>query len=398
MNCIDEFKSVLKENEVIIFEKVQSIYVQNAMKLGDFIEVKNTHVYISNLANMYIYNKESGFKHYYIQGNQVKRFKYDMDDNNVTAHIKNVKFKPVNNKTLFVFSVINFEISFSKKEFEEFNEKSKVLLFKGKDEIEKEKDSSVEENNLLSAENLYKLYEGNEEEFAALKGVSLDVNKGDFICVMGPSGSGKSTLIKLLSTMDEPSRGTVKFKGKNISNMTEKEMGKFRYENLGFIFQDFNLINNLTVKENISLPLILASKTQQEIDEKVNRIIKVLDIEGILNKYPYECSGGQNQRVACARALVTEPEIIMADEPTGNLDTKNSHELLKIFQKLNEEGITIVMVTHDNMIASYSKKLLFIRDGRIDDLLERKELSQKEYFYKIVDITSRESQALMDIL
>lgn len=146
--------------------------------------------------------------------------------------------------------------------------------------------------------------------------------------------------------------------GKNLFMMKEKDLAKFRYENLGFIFQDFNLLDNLTVKENIAVPLILASVPRKEIEEKIDYITKRLDIKSLLNKYPNECSGGQIQRIACARALVTNPKIIIADEPTGNLDTKNSHELLMMLQDLNKEGKTIVMVTHDNMITSYSKKLL----------------------------------------
>lgn len=255
----------------------------------------------------------------------------------------------------------------------------------------------MNENIILNGENLYKLY-GNKEKFTALKNVSIKIKEGDFVCIMGPSGSGKSTLLNVLSTIDEPTKGKVKFRGKELNKMSEGEIGKFRYENLGFIFQNFNLVNNLTLKENISVPLILAVKSKEEIENRVNKVAEKLNIKEVLDKFPSECSGGQNQRAACARALISEPKLIIADEPTGNLDTKNSHEFLKIIGELNEEGITIVMVTHDNMIASYSKKLLFIRDGEIENILERGMLTQKEYFYKIVDITSKESQSLIDIL
>ena len=183
-----------------------------------------------------------------------------------------------------------------------------------------------------------------------------------------------------------------------MQSMKERELSKFRYENLGFIFQDFNLLDNLTVKENIAIPLILASKPKKEIIERVNEISSKLGITQLLNKYPAQCSGGQSQRIACARALVSNPRIIIADEPTGSLDTKNSHELLKMLKELNDEGITIIMVTHDNIIASYSKKLIFIRDGKVEAVLNRGEESQKEYFYKIVDITSKDSQNLIDML
>lgn len=179
--------------------------------------------------------------------------------------------------------------------------------------------------------------------------------------------------------------------------MSEGEIGKFRYENLGFIFQEFNLLDSLTIFENIAVPLTLAGKSKVEIKAAVAKIAKRLDVEQILNKYPSECSGGQRQRAAICRALVTNPKIIVADEPTGNLDSKNSHELLSLFRDLNiNDGVSILMVTHDSKIASYSSKLLYIKDGVIDETIERKDMSQKEYFYKIVDINSTESQALFD--
>ncbi|WP_341480434.1 ABC transporter ATP-binding protein [Clostridium cibarium] len=325
----------------------------------------------------------------------MKRFKYKVIGDNVFIDIKNQRFIPKKKMFFVPYAKVNINIKMDLEEFEKLNSGLKVLLFKGEDEVEED---SKKETDLLVGNNLYKLYGNNKEESAALKGVTLRVHEGDFICIMGPSGSGKSTLINLLSTIDEPTRGTIKFNGKNILSMGEREIAKFRYENLGFIFQNFNLIDNLTIKENISIPMLLASNSMEEIEYKVNRIVEKLDIRDLLNKYPYECSGGENQRVACARALVTSPKIIVADEPTGNLDTKNSHELLTMLQRLNREGTTILMVTHDNMIASYSQKLLFIRDGRVDKILKREDLSQKEYFHKIIDITSKESQNLIDIL
>ena len=179
--------------------------------------------------------------------------------------------------------------------------------------------------------------------------------------------------------------------------MSEREIGRFRYENLGFIFQEFNLLDSLTIFENIAVPLTLAGKKKKDIQESVNQIAKKLGVEMILNKYPSECSGGQRQRAAICRALVTKPKLIVADEPTGNLDSKNSHELLSLFRDLNiNSGVSILMVTHDPKIASYSSKLLYIKDGVIDETIERQNMSQKEYFYKIVDINSTESQALFD--
>ncbi len=229
----------------------------------------------------------------------------------------------------------------------------------------------------------------------ALKDISLKMYEGDFICVMGPSGSGKSTFINNLSTIDVPTKGKVFINGTEVRAMGENEVGRFRYQNLGFIFQEFNLLDSLTIFENIAVPLTLANIPLLEIKERVKIIADKLDVCELLDKYPNECSGGQRQRAAIARALVTNPKLIVADEPTGNLDSKNSHDLLELFKKLNdEEGVSILMVTHDSMIASYSKKLLYIKDGQIDETIERKDMSQKDYFYKIVDANSVESQKL----
>lgn len=253
-------------------------------------------------------------------------------------------------------------------------------------------------NKILIAKNVTKVYGiGTKNPYTALKDVSLEMEEGEFVCVMGPSGAGKSTFINNLSTIDIPTKGLIYINGKEIRQMSEKEIGRFRYENLGFIFQEFNLLDSLTIFENIAVPLTLAGKKKKEIKESVTKIAKKLDVEMILNKYPSECSGGQRQRAAICRALVTNPKIIIADEPTGNLDSKNSHELLSLFRDLNiNEGVSILMVTHDSKIASYSSKLLYIKDGVIDETIERQNMSQKEYFYKIVDINSTESQALFD--
>lgn len=249
---------------------------------------------------------------------------------------------------------------------------------------------------ILIAENVTKIYGlGSKNPVTALKDVSLKMNEGDFICVMGPSGSGKSTFINTLSTIDVPTKGKVFINGKEVRTMGENEVGEFRYKNLGFIFQEFNLLDSLTIFENIAVPLTLSNTPLDIIKEKVNAIANKLNVETLLDKYPIECSGGQRQRAAIARALVTNPKLIVADEPTGNLDSQNSHDLLELFKKLNdEEGVSILMVTHDSMIASYSQKLLYIKDGEIAETLEKGDLSQKEYFYKIVDINSHESQKL----
>ena len=256
----------------------------------------------------------------------------------------------------------------------------------------------MEKNKILIAKNVTKIYGvGTKNPYTALKDVSLEMEEGEFICVMGPSGAGKSTFINNLSTIDLPTKGFVYINGKEVRQMSEREIGRFRYENLGFIFQEFNLLDSLTIFENIAVPLTLAGKKKKDIQESVNQIAKKLGVEMILNKYPSECSGGQRQRAAICRALVTKPKLIVADEPTGNLDSKNSHELLSLFRDLNvNSGVSILMVTHDPKIASYSFKLLYIKDGVIDETIERQNMSQKEYFYKIVDINSTESQALFD--
>ena len=257
---------------------------------------------------------------------------------------------------------------------------------------------SSQKDVILEARHLTKsfgLYRTNRHD--VIKGIDLKIYSGEFVCVMGPSGAGKSTFINNLSTIDIPTKGFVYINGKEVRQMSEGEIGKFRYENLGFIFQEFNLLDSLTIFENIAVPLTLAGKSKVEIKAAVAKIAKRLDVEQILNKYPSECSGGQRQRAAICRALVTNPKIIVADEPTGNLDSKNSHELLSLFRDLNiNDGVSILMVTHDSKIASYSSKLLYIKDGVIDETIERKDMSQKEYFYKIVDINSTESQALFD--
>lgn len=249
---------------------------------------------------------------------------------------------------------------------------------------------------ILVADHVTKIY-GIETKnpVTALSDVSLTMYEGDFICVMGPSGSGKSTFINNLSTIDVPTKGYVYIDGKEVRTMGENEIGRFRYENLGFIFQEFNLLDSLTIFENIAVPLSLANIPLQEMNERVESVAQKLNVHQLLNKYPYECSGGQRQRAAIARALVTNPKLIVADEPTGNLDSQNSHELLELFKQLNDQdGVSILMVTHDSMIASYSQKLLYIKDGEIEETIERGHLSQKDYFYKIVDVNSVESQKL----
>ncbi|MGN0144326.1 MAG: ABC transporter ATP-binding protein, partial [Clostridium sp.] len=214
----------------------------------------------------------------------------------------------------------------------------------------------------------------------ALNGVSLSVEKGEFLGIMGPSGAGKSTLLNVISTIDSPTSGTVTIGGKSFLNLDEDELSMFRRKKLGFIFQDYNLLDTLTLKENIILPLTLSKEKVSVMEKRLNEISGILNIKKILGKYPYEVSGGQKQRAAAARAIITNPEIIFADEPTGALDSKSSTELLNNLALLNRNNkATIVMVTHDAFAASYCDRILFIKDGILDT--EIKKSGSREDFY-----------------
>ncbi|MGG7178876.1 ABC transporter ATP-binding protein [Clostridium paraputrificum] len=251
--------------------------------------------------------------------------------------------------------------------------------------------------SILVAKNIIKEYGDNTAKFRALDDVSLEIKEGDFISIMGPSGSGKSTLLNILATIDICTKGKVIINNKDVRALKERELCEFRRNNIGFIFQDCNLLDTLTIRDNILAPLILLSVPKDECDKKVSDVAKRLEIEEILDKYPAECSGGQRQRAAACRALVTNPKMIVADEPTGALDTKNSNELLSILQTLNRESnITVVMVTHDSLIGSYANTLLFIKDGKIENTLDRDGLSQMEFYNQIVRETSRESNSIFN--
>ena len=227
----------------------------------------------------------------------------------------------------------------------------------------------------------------------ALNGLDFKVEKGDFICIMGASGSGKTTLVNILSTIDEATGGQILLNQKDLLLLSEKEKANLRKEEIGFIFQNYSLLQSLTMYENIIAPLSLQKKKVIEMKKKAIELAKLLNIEHTLDKFPNECSGGEKQRAAIARALITNPKLIVADEPTGNLDSKNSHELLEMLKNMNtEESRTIIMVTHDPQIASYSSKLIYITDGKIVKELERKNMSQKDYFYEIMKITSTDAQ------
>lgn len=217
----------------------------------------------------------------------------------------------------------------------------------------------------------------------ALSNVSFSVEKGEFISVMGESGSGKTTLLNILSTLDTPTEGEVYLDGEPLSKIKDKQLSKFRREQLGFVFQDFNLLDNFTLKDNILLPLVLAKLPVKEMEDRVEPIAEKLGIGALLNHYPYEVSGGQKQRAAVARALITQPKIILADEPTGALDSKASQNLLEVFSDINETGQTILMVTHSARAASYSNRVLFIRDGRVFHEIYKGDQTSEQFMEKI---------------
>lgn len=240
---------------------------------------------------------------------------------------------------------------------------------------------------VLECNKLTKIYDAYKGMGAvkALNNISFNVNEGDFLGVMGPSGSGKTTLLNILSGIDEAKSGEVFINGVNILNMKRDEVALFRRKNVGFIFQEFNLLDSLTVRENIGFPLTVDKVKPKEIDERVEGILDFLDIKNIGNSYPYNISGGQKQRVAVARALVVNPKILFADEPTGNLDSKSSMNIMKTFNKINKEKkSTIVMVTHDPFAASFCKKIIFIKDGEIR-LEINSDGDRKKFFDKILE-------------
>jgi len=241
--------------------------------------------------------------------------------------------------------------------------------------------------NVLEATNVKKVYGERGNLHIALKNIDLQISEGEFVGIMGPSGSGKSTLLNVLSTIDFPTGGSIKINEKNIINLNEDELAHFRREQLGFIFQDFNLLDTLTAKENISLPLALSNLPYKEIEKRIGHVAEIFGIERILDQYPYELSGGQQQRTAAARAIITNPSILFADEPTGALDSKSAHNLLQTLSTLNEqEKATILMVTHDAYAASFCKRVLFIKDGMIFTEIYKGEQSRKQFFQQIIDI------------
>jgi len=238
---------------------------------------------------------------------------------------------------------------------------------------------------LLEINHLEKVYRTrfSKEVTNALQDVDFKVDKGEFIAIMGESGSGKTTLLNILATLDKPSGGSVILDGKDITKIKEKDLASFRLKNLGFVFQDFNLLDTLNVRDNIFLPLVLDRKNYKEMESRLTNVAKKLRIEELLNKRPFELSGGQQQRVSIARALITQPQIILADEPTAALDYRNSEDLLNLFEEINLDGQTILMVTHSANAASHANRVLFIKDGRIFHQLYRGNKSNKEFSKEI---------------
>lgn len=240
---------------------------------------------------------------------------------------------------------------------------------------------------ILHAKNVQKVFGTKGNIYKALEDIDLEIKEGEFIGIMGPSGSGKSTLLNVLSTIDTPTSGDIIINGQHIVGMKEKQLADFRRNQLGFIFQDYNLLDTLTVKENILLPLALSKVPTNEIEKRVEKIARTFGISDILDKYPYHISGGQKQRTAASRAIITNPSLILADEPTGALDSKSATSLLESLSMLNEQNnSTIMMVTHDAFAASFCKRILFIKDGRIDAEIYKMKQSGKEFFQKILDV------------
>ena len=240
---------------------------------------------------------------------------------------------------------------------------------------------------LLEVSNLEKIYKTrlSDNKVVALDNVNFSVEEGEYIAIMGESGSGKTTLLNLLALLDRPTKGNIVLEGKDLSTINDSKISKFRRDHLGFVFQDFNLLDTLTLKENILLPLILAEENPKIFDKRVEDVARPLRIDKILNKYPYEVSGGQKQRCAVARALITDPKLLLADEPTGALDSNSSRELMEVFRQLNDNGQTVIMVTHSTQAAAEAKRVLFIKDGKIFHELYNSGFTKFEMAEKIAD-------------
>lgn len=241
--------------------------------------------------------------------------------------------------------------------------------------------------HLLEVMNLKKIYTTRYggHQVQALTNVSFTVEKGEYVAIMGESGSGKTSLLNIIAALDKPTSGEVWLDGRNIVTIKEREISAFRRDHLGFVFQDFNLLNNFSLKDNILLPLVLAGKSYKEMISRLNRIANKLGIIHLLEKFPYEVSGGEKQRAAVARGLITGPQLILADEPTGALDSRATDSLLRLFNEINDEGQTILMVTHSTKAASHAKRVLFIKDGQVFHQIYKGSMSYEQMYQKIAD-------------
>lgn len=253
--------------------------------------------------------------------------------------------------------------------------------------------------NILKIDQIEKYYGSKVNLTKAIDDISFQVDEGEFVAIMGASGSGKTTLLNCISTIDKVTTGHIYVSGEDITKLKGNALNKFRREKLGFIFQDFNLLDTMTAYENIALALSIQNVPAVKIDSKVKKVAKELDIESVLQKYPYQMSGGQKQRVASARAIITDPKLILADEPTGALDSKAAKLLLERFAYLNKNlKATILMVTHDSFTASYAQRIIFIKDGRIFHELHRGQDKRKDFFDKIIDVVTLLGGDLNDAL
>lgn len=253
-------------------------------------------------------------------------------------------------------------------------------------------------NEVLKLEHIQKYYGSKGNVTKAIQDISFSVQEGEFVGIMGASGSGKTTLLNCISTIDTVSAGHIYLNGTDVTEITEKQIARFRRENLGFVFQDFNLLDTLTISENIALALTINRVPTGEIDGRVREIAGKLNITDILDKYPYQVSGGQKQRCACARAIINQPKLILADEPTGALDSHSSQMLLSAIQSINETlGATILMVTHDAFSASYANRILFLRDGTIFTEIFKGSNSRRTFFEKILDVLTMTGGGVSDV-
>jgi len=243
--------------------------------------------------------------------------------------------------------------------------------------------------NIVKVDNIEKYYGNKGNVTKAIDKISFEVNKGEFVGIMGPSGSGKTTLLNCISTIDSITSGKLVINNTEITKLKSRALEKFRRQELGFVFQDFNLLDTLTAYENIALALTIQNRKPEDIKSLISKIANKLEISSVLDKFPYQMSGGQKQRVAAARAIITDPSLILADEPTGALDSKSARLLLDSFEKLNKEmNATILMVTHDAFTASYANRILFIKDGKIFTELEKGDNFRKEFFNRIIEVVT----------